>query len=710
MRTCAFLLAVYFLVTPGQFRDLSAEARADAAEPTRTEDFAAETKWSGTVTQTTKFFGDMPASEMTSEAKLEVSFTETIPSLYRQQEVDDTSTLTDNKGGGTFVSKGNGKLIGPKGVVSTSHFDCFGIGPAELHSVIINQGAGKYDIEVMGPDSKCKSETRLIPTGDVINSNYDAGSGEPGNSITISQQTLGTNPNVLTGSISESFTNPGIGHGTRAVTWFLSRGPVDAVLLVSPANYNIWLPTAGRDELSKGSVMDIDLKVVGRNGRPTSLKAVRFELKLSATSREPGITLNYPLKPSKKQLPDIRFVPRRVGESLDEDQSVTVESADGTTGVATIGSYDGGGWSTLTAEAVLEGGARIKGHLFTASGAEEILLPKRDPGKKIGSSWLAKHGNPGELDDLEQRTGNPNMGDGLSAYEEYRGFFAIDKGAQGGTEPTFVRLDPRTKELGVRVKKGEFDLFSEGVSLFELASGISVIRFSENEIAEDRRMNGNSSSAHAYDQFVLKLENGTIAGDAVGSNEPDRVLNKLPATSTRVVIDFGKLDRNYQSQTAAANTANVKMPYTKAEDAASTVAHEMAHGVGVDHHGKSSAVPPRKAYDSSNPPYHIFGIDGVEINIRPYPSNPNDFLQGAGTAGSDSSGDLSCIMAYTSLYQWAFSVGGDGSLNYHAVPLLPVGKKFCNSAKGTGINAGSNNAYFGDATYGSCINKFKLKP
>jgi hypothetical protein len=594
-------------------------------------------------------------------------------------------------------------------VVSVTHFDCFGIGPAELHSVIINVKADKYDIEVMGPDSKCKSETKIVLTGDEVKSNYDAGSGEMGNSITISQQTLGKNPNVLTGSISESFTNPGIGHGTRAITWSLSRGPVDADLIVSPVAYDIWLPKPGRDEMLKGSVMDVELKVVGRNGGPTPIRAVRFELKLSGTSREPGITMNYPLKPSNTQLPDIRFVPHRVGESVDEDQSVTVESTDGVSGTATIASYDGGGWSTLTAVAVLEGGARIKGHLFSPRGAEEILVPKRDPGKKIGLAWLKTHGNPGELDDNEQKTGNPNKGDGLTAYEEYRGFIAIEKNAQGVTGPTFVRLDPRIRELGVRVKKGEFDLFSEGVSLFEAASGISAVRFSETEIKEDRRLNGNAATAHAYDQYVLKLESGTIAGDAVGENEPDKILDKVPADSTRVVIDFQKLDQNYGKQEAEAKKANIKMPYTKAEQIASTIAHEMAHGVGVDHHGKSSTVPPRKAYDSSNPPYHIFGIDGIEIKTRPYPSDPNVFLELAGTAGNDASGDLSCIMAYTSLYQWAFSQGADGSLNYHAVPLLPVGRKFCNSQNGTGINAGINNAYFGDASFGACVNRFKLK-
>jgi len=171
---------------------------------------------------------------------------------------------------------------------------------------------------------------------------------------------------------------------------------------------------------------------------------------------------------------------------------------------------------------------------------------------------------------------------------------------------------------------------------------------------------------------------------------------------TWVVIDLDEIHQQYQLQETAVRSANMKMPYTEAEEVASTVAHELAHGVNVNHHGMPSSVPAgRTAYGNSQPPYHIYGSDGVEINDWPYPINGR-----AGTSGNDESGDLSCFMLYT-VYQWAFSTGSDGSLIYRAIPVLPRGKKLCTAKNGTGKD---ENKYFGDATYGNCLGQIKLKP
>ncbi|MEK7225546.1 MAG: hypothetical protein AAB221_07675, partial [Bacteroidota bacterium] len=101
---------------------------------------------------------------------------------------------------------------------------------------------------------------------------------------------------------------------------------------------------------------------------------------------------------------------------------------------------------------------------------------------------------------------------------------------------------------------------------------------------------------------------------------------------------------------------------------------------------------------------------------RPYPAGVNDYLEATGIDSCDASGDLSCIMAYTSLYNWSFRKSNtDGSLYYYKVPLLPVGKKLCTSKTGTGINAASNkgvnnvNKYFGNAENGNCLNQIKLR-
>jgi hypothetical protein len=170
-----------------------------------------------------------------------------------------------------------------------------------------------------------------------------------------------------------------------------------------------------------------------------------------------------------------------------------------------------------------------------------------------------------------------------------------------------------------------------------------------------------------------------------------------------VVIDVDQINTRYTAQARSAASAGLRMPYTIAESIANTVAHELAHGINVNHHGRPLAVPDFEVPAKSVDIYHVFASDGSEISDRPF-----TISGGIGRAGNDESGDLSCIMAYTSQYQWAFRLGPNGSLNYHAVPLLPVGKTLCRSNKGTGINA--NNRFFGDATYGDCMSQIRLRP
>jgi hypothetical protein len=690
MKICALLAFACFLI----------HSSTSFVAPNQPEAIAwpslppAEARWSGTVSQHQKWSGITGSSERW----VEVSFSEAVPTMYRNVNTTDLN-FTDDKGTGTVKIHGVSDLPGSHGETN-----CASSGLAELHAVTIREFDNTYDIEVRGPT--CKGGLTVTTPGGSEPYNEE---GDLGASITITQP-LGSNHNLLTGSVTTNSDVAGLGKGTETVSWTLVRGPIDADLIVTPVGYDVWLPKPGHDELSKGSVMDIKLEVRGRNGRPLAFKVVRFELKLSNTSREPGITINFPLKPSQNQLPDIRFLPGRIGESIEEDQSVTVDSHDGQTGQAVVASYDGGGWTTLTAEAVLEGGLRIKGHLLNPTGVEQILIPKRDPAKKIASSWLAANGNPGERDDAEQDV-NTNKGDGLTAYEEYRGVIALDQNGSANTGPTFMRLNPRRKELGVKTNLGDSNFFSKGVDLFERASGIKVIRFSENEIGDNRRLNANSGWAHDYDQYVLKLEEGNIGGDVAGENVPKELVAKFPAQSERIVIDNVKIHQAYAAQEAAAQAANVQMPYTEEESLANTVAHEMAHGVHVDHHGIENGHIPqnREAFSFSQPPYeiHLSPTAPPMTNIPP----AGFLLSGnTGTVGNDESGDLSCIMAYTSFYNWAFHLGPGGELVYYKVPLLKVGNIFCRSRTGTGINAGG--AYFGDAMqpYGDCMSQFKLRP
>jgi hypothetical protein len=559
-------------------------------------------------------------------------------------------------------------------------------GQGELWRVSLNMD-GTYDLEATTPKYSCRPDGRK-------DEEY---------TITIGSQKI-IDRNFLNGKLTNTVTSPVAGTGTYTVTWSLHQGPLDLVFIIKPEPYDTWLPEPSKFDDRPGTSIKINMEVRNLHGGAVPLKVGSFEIRLNNTSKEPGICINAPVNPGDPK-PDLQFIPEGGGEISEEGQFVFVSSPDGNTGSVTVGAFDGGGWSMLTAEAVMEDGMRLKGKLMTPTGTTEILLPKRQPGSHIGDSWLKLYGNPGEMDDKEKSMNNTNPGDGLTAYEEYRGVMSMAE---------FHRLKPTVKELGLQGKKGEEGLFSMGVGWFEAATGLKVVKFSETEIGSDRRLNKNSQTSHDYDQYVLKIENGPTSKMAAGENRPTALDHMVPMQSELIVINVAYIDQVHQLQDSTARAEHMIVPYTRDEMLASTVAHEIAHGVDVNHHGvHSNAVQGRMFYEGGNLSVHIFDEHQKEIPLAKWPVEAGtnrhyyEIFGNVGDQGCEESGDLACFMAYTSMYNWSFKTGSDGSLNYYMVPLLPIGRKLCTRSTGTGINAMPN--YFGKAGNGNCAGQVKLK-
>lgn len=662
-------------------------------------------RWTGTIKreEIATFSNALVAG--TSRTNLEVSFSAALPTMGRDDESTDLN-FTDDKGSGSHISTSEGTNLLTK-VKCIS--DCSGSGVAELHTVTIREWDNTYDIEAIAP--AC--------TGKACNEDGSPRPYEEGTvTIGVSNEKL-IDKDVLSGTKTVTSAMPG-GFGTATVTttWVLRRVKEenDAELIVTPVDYDTWLPEPGRNEISKGNVMTINLKLQGKNGKPLKVKAESFELHLFNTSMEKGITINYPLEPDAKQLPDLRFIHRPDIESIDEDQTILVSCPDGKTGTAYLGSYDGGGWTVLKAEAILEDQTRIEGRLLKPDGEADIRIPKRDPNSHIGEVWLKKYNNPGEADDKDTSMKNKKTGDGLSAYEEYRGVISeLEFGKVNRNK--FGRLDPLRKDVGVRVDKAEMPLFATGINWFESASGLKVIRFNEKEIPDYRRLNENANTAHIYDQYVLKLYKGLLGHDnALGSvfttgKDPD-----IPAKTYAVVIDIDAIKSDYNFNVNKEKPT--ALPFTLQDFIANVTAHELGHGVDIFHHGQKpnlfspmvvDAGPPIliKAYNGSGwnnlhpPAIRIFNRRGAQVN-------PPFTIQGQiGQEGNTESGDLDCIMAYVPFCSWARTIGADGAWIFNEVPILNVGRKMCASIKGTSIN--NSIIYFGDAQKGNCFDQIKLK-
>ena len=642
---------------------------------------AGTAQWTGTLTLDEKFTGITG----TSERHISVSFINALPTLYRDDGISDLN-FTDDKGIGTATYHGEAIIEGKKMGVT----DCRGSGPSELHAVVVDEEASTYFIEAIGPECNGTDVSYI--------DNRTTPYGPETTSIITSDQPL-TNKNVLAGSKTEVLDMGGdLGKITRIIGWHLERVTNNnAELIVTPEDYDNWLPEPGRDELFKGTVMKVNLKVKNTNGKPLTVKAKTFELTLSNTSVEPGITVNYPVSPRAKQLPDLRFLVLGMGESISEDQFLSIPCTDGVSGKVSIASYDGGGRTILTVVAILKDDTRIKGHLLVSGGEEEIRIPKRAIGSIIATKWLNDNGNPGAMDDIEETDENHNKGDGLTAYEEYRGVVSMD---------TFRRLSPKKKELGILVKQSEYNLFKEGFLRFQNASDIRILVFGRNEIPDNRRLNRNALSAHDFNQSVLRLSKGN-------TDQPELDLtikkawglcfptNDIPARVTHIVIDVDRIHRWYQAAVQSLGAAN--LPFTVNDLVASTTAHEIGHGTSLPHHGSPKKPLPSIRVET-NPPRIINANTSTswEVTDRPFPVEAP-----IGLPGNHETGNVSCFMCYRNKSSWVRVTETNNTVAYYRVPLLAAGTIFCIEKKGTGIN--KDNEYFGNAINGECLGHIKLR-
>lgn len=513
--------------------------------------------------------------------------------------------------------------------------------------------------------------------------------------IMIEGMKVGNDPDILIGdstwgneekSGSETFVNEFI------VSWSLTRGPVDVELIITPEEYEEWLPVPGKSEKDAGSHLLVLLQLKSKTGGKPKLKASSFVLELKNTSKEPGIAVNAPLPSNGEPLFDLAFASSDGQHPTDNGQKLRLESHDGISAVAVINSFDGGAYTTLVASAILQNGKEIQGMLLNSRGTSDVLLPKRSGSSSIATAWLKNNGNPGDRDDNDKSKGNTNNGDGLTAYEEYRG--VISQGQH-------KRLSPQKKEIGVQVSKNEEVIFKEGIDLLQTASGINMITFNEEELPDDRSLNFNSKTGKMFAQHALRLVREDKGEGVAGYNDPVEVLSKRPGQSKRVVINIEHHAINYSKQRDSLKKANITMPYTMKENLAMTVAHELGHGINLGHHGEPSQEPERYIPKNTPTPFQVFNYFGKEDEC------PCEITGLVGTKQNEESGDLSCVMAYVNYYAWVHYRDSDGSLVYRQVPTLPVGKKLCSSNTGTGINAGGN--FFADAPDGNCLSRIIVR-
>lgn len=435
-----------------------------------------------------------------------------------------------------------------------------------------------------------------------------------------------------------------------------------------------WVPTYGDTTTVTARIYEPDPKRPGV-WRPSA--KLRRVIKVAFVSRsdEPGRSMNMELGKDPEASPDLFFMP---GEHKCYDDPIGTgyfgscdTKAEVNEATFLIKSEDYGGYSRL--EASCAGCARLvmvppsdnswpdaveepnpeKRHTRVPHDSNDNHIADPYPPERV--EWKDPN-----VDDDPNPTGDGTAGDGLSAYEEYRGFHIRGE--------HHVRTDWNKKTLFVE-NRGNFP----GIYTFSLVSGLEVydITRDQHHMRIVNNQHGRLSKHHVTDQHALILKFGTAsAGDGL-----------LGYTS-----DFGP-PKNVES--VSVWPANHSGIYTVHD----TVVHELGHAIGIRHHGDTGVW-----YETWHPPGTWRDYSPAH-NVHTGPklcgyNLPADVR--FGHKHNQSSGVVDCYMRYE--YHGRAFRQEDGSID--CIGVHPGSTLYCATASGTGFNAGDRAA--GNATKGNC--------
>ncbi|MCC7377451.1 MAG: hypothetical protein IT581_22510 [Verrucomicrobiales bacterium] len=312
-------------------------------------------------------------------------------------------------------------------------------------------------------------------------------------------------------------------------------------------------------------------------GADKSLPTVRrFRFELAKTSREPGVCLNWPVPagdtpPTEDPEFDLRFGtfgPDLVTLSPKKQKASVRPLPDANPAEISswvfLDCYDFGAHADLQVFADLADGRSVVGYLRMGDDKRYLVrVPDRKSGTRIARKWRADHHNDRDdsSDEDDQPRGDGQKGDGFSLYEEYRGFRV--NGAHLSTRPMVKDLFIRNQHGGPvsaacrSLEINTAEAGSEGLAIWDtLKSG---------EWHSSRIMNLNRS-----------------ADSPRTSDEPQHGLLVLTSPAKgEAIVSFADIVAD------PPRPATTKALYVHRKDnSVATIAHEIAHAIGVEHHGE----------------------------------------------------------------------------------------------------------------------------
>jgi len=505
------------------------------------------------------------------------------------------------------------------------------------------------------------------------------------------------------------------------VSWKLAPAGEEDVeaVIETPKDYENWQPAAEKTEDKAGPlpiIVNVRLHKKGEKDKPASQRA-QFRFELVDTTREKGVCLNWPADKAQDTY-DLR---------IEQDKNKDLDVKDGKEGqkaetkknvsgaAVVISCFDWGAFARLKVTAILDGGSgsEVLAYLDSDKSKHELEIPKDADDNYIADVWEKKNGVYGsyaEDDEESSPEGDGNPGDGLTLYEEYRGFMENGKHILG---------DPKKKDLFICNKIGQ--MAELGFSIFEDISGLAVHsklrpggRTGPGELDASRIINLNHTKmAHIVDQHGVFIDKGDagLGSEAEGEKGYENI-NGPPKTCKKIKIGLGILGRRYS-----------------AYERAHTVAHELLHCCSVWHHGdidqkwrkfqtKTDAAGVKRIF--------VFNVDAAGNAVEPGTAiilykEPNFIIDPdqplllaginpwVGSKQGQHSGDTECVMRYRCAKIYLNSAG-----RYVVCADEEItGLSLCTNGQGTGVNEpgrkpepryGNATAGKGDCKKQICVN------
>lgn len=465
--------------------------------------------------------------------------------------------------------------------------------------------------------------------------------------------------------------------GTLHFSYTLSPAPPELAELIiePPPDYEQWRPIASENEKITGDLFPIKVVLRKKGGGELKFKAQRFIYYLRKTSREKGICMNWPPKPEADTPFDLQFEPSYNKDLVVVDQKgqaaqQSVERA--TQGEVVVSCFDYGANGEFEAIAELENGQTVNGIVKGTKDQRYLKLPARKDGSLIASSFLKGLGDLKDDDDSENDpVGDSFKGDGLTLYEEYRGFMDGDDWIPG---------DPKKKDVFVLNQMRGLPQALRGIKLFEKATGLKVHkRLKDNQVDAGMMINFNRTAGpHVVDQHVIRIRAGPTDKTSAFVEEVG-----TPGTAKSVNVSL--------SWEEFRQVGTKRVPSFER-----TIAHEMSHDCNIYHHGQADkdvtweyvAGPPGYINERGFGPITVKWEDGLPCTAASLFPNPasNNVLEDLqlGVPHGQHSGHADCLMRYW--VAWGYPSLTDPSVRYLS-PGEVRGVILCNTTAGTGINA-----------------------